>query len=949
MSNLAWVSQRALLAGCAISAISTASPALAQDAAQASIEEVVVTGSLVMRNGNQAPTPVTVIDTTALQQAAPSNIPDGLNQLPQFSGSRSQTQNPQNGTAGSPAAGNYLNLRNLGIVRSLILVDGQRVPPTSFEGTVDTNVLPQALVQRVDVVTAGASATYGSDAVSGVVNFVLDKKFTGFKGSVQGGVSQSDDDNSYRVSLAAGRGFLGGRGHVILSAEHYLSDGIKLKADRPLYDQQFIAYGNGTTVPYRYLANARQNNASAGGVILTGPLAQQKFNSDGTLSPYDRGSLTPIGGIQIGGDGGLALNSSLVGSLRTDQAFGRVSYDLTDTISAYAQVIYGESRNRYAHNGADNRFGNLTIFSGNAFLRPEQQAALTAAGTASFTMGRDGFEQGRKTVDILNDSLSVMAGLDGKFGGDWSWRLNYAGGQSIMRAKHTRNPENPHYFAAIDAVRDPSGAIVCRVTLTNPGLYPGCVPLNILGADRASKEALEYSFGADSQYDARNEQHDVAFTVTGPIFKLPAGEVNLAGGIEYRTQSLEMRSNADPAIPPLTTGIRGYPLGAGRFGNTNQGQSKGDQTVREAFGEIVVPLLKDLPGIENLEFNGAARVTDYKTSGRVETWKAGLSYSPIKDLRIRATRSRDIRAPTLNELFAGTLFSSAAVTDLHTGQTVTTSSSTSGNPDLVPEVGSTTTVGLVYQPAWFSGFTASIDYYDIKIRDAIATRSPPQLQQDCEDSNGTGPACAFLIRPLPFSDRSPANALQRTLLVPFNQSSAYTHGIDFDAGYRFPMSNVLADSNAILTLRLLANYSPSYKTLETATSPVQQRAGLGGDLNNSTGNPKLRTTLSANWQAGPLTINLQQRFIGKMVRSYVSNIKYEDNSLKSITYYNLSGSYKFEIAGRKLEAFANINNLLDKDPPIVPYTAEPGLRYPTLQGLYDVVGRYYTGGLRFSF
>jgi iron complex outermembrane receptor protein len=912
------------------------------------VEPVIVTGSLVVRGGNQVPTSVTVVEISELMRSAPSNIPDGLNQLPQFLGSRSQSQNPQNGTAVTPVAGNYLNLRNLGIIRSLVLLDGQRVPPTSHEGIVDANILPQALIRRVDVVTAGASATYGSDALTGVVNFVLDKRFTGLKGSLQGGISELGDNPAYRVTIAGGTPVFGGRGHALFSLEHYQSDGVKLKSSRPFYNLQPISYGNGGAISYRTELGARQTNASAGGVILSGPLAQQKFNPDGTLSPFDSGRLAPLNGVQIGGDGGLALNSSLVGSLRTEQAFGRLSYDFSEHLTGFIQVAFGESRNRHAHNGADNRFGNLTIFSGNAFLRPEIQAALTAASATEFAMGRQGLEQGRKVVDILNNNISVFGGLQGQLTDDWNWRLSYAGGESTMRAKHTRNPANARYFAAIDAVRHTNGMVVCRVTLTHPGLYPGCVPLNILGADRASREALEYVFGQDSQYHVRNRLHDLALTVSGPVLHLPAGPFSIAAGIEFRSQSLNLESNADPSTPFDRTGLRGVPLGAGRFGNTNQGVSRGSLDVREGFAEADVPLLGNLPLVESLAFNVALRVTDYSTSGRVETWKAGFSYLPVPGVRFRATLSRDIRAPTLNELFAGQQFSSSAHSDVHTGLTTTTSTVRSGNPRLVPEIGQSQTIGFVYQPQWLEGFTGSIDYYNIEIRDAISSRSAEQTSQDCEDSNGTAPSCAFIIRPLPFSDRSPANAVQRILLVPQNQAVAYTHGIDIDIAYRLPFRTAW-QTDAVLSLRLLANHAPSYKTRETATAAIEQEAGLGGDQNSFSGDPKWRSSLGVSYEDGPWSLALQQRYIGSMVRSLSPAINYEDNELSAQSYYNMTVSHRFQAASHSIEAFLNVSNLFDKSPPLVPYIREPGLRYPTLQGLYDVVGRHFTFGFRFAF
>jgi iron complex outermembrane receptor protein len=889
-----------------------------------------------------------VMDTATLQQSAPSNLPDGLNQLPQFSGSRSETQSAGL-TAISPNAGNYLNLRNLGFVRSLILLDGQRVPPTSFEGTVDTNVLPQALVQRVDVVTAGASAAYGSDALTGVVNFVLDKKFTGLKGSVQGGISEYDDRKSYRVSLAGGTPVLDGRGHVLFSVEHYQADGIPDQATRPNYASQPIAFGNGTTVPFRTEYDSRITNSTFGGLILSGPLANMKFEPNGSLSRFDRGSVTPVLNLSLGGDGALLLGASLVGSLRTDQVFARASYDFTDNVTGFVQAAFGESRTRYNHIGVDSRFGNMTIFSGNAYLRPEIQAALSAGNSPSFTFSRTFLESGPKVVDILNGSFSLFAGLEGKLRGDWTWRATYAGGQSIMRAEHTRNPDNTRLAAATDAVRDASGNIVCRVTVTNPGAFPGCVPINLFGVGAPSQASLAYIYGQDSQYQARNDLHDVAFDVRGTVYELPAGPLLAAVGAEYRTQSLKMTSNADPALPLNTVGLRGFASGQGLFGNTNQGMSNGEQNVVEGFVEVQAPILRGLPLAESLDLNGAVRVTKYSTSGRVETWKVGFSYVPVSDLRIRGTLSRDIRAPTLQELFAGEQLSARTFNDVHTNSSGDITTLRSGNRDLVPEIGRTETIGVVYSPSWLSGFTASVDYYNIEIKGAITLTDVVQINQDCEDSNGTGPSCALISRPNPFSDRSLANRVRQIRLAPLNLAQIYTHGLDVDAGYRFPLSNIWSGSDSVITLRALVNYAPSYKIRQKEGLAPAQQAGLGGVANAGTGNPKFRGAFSLNYANGPLTVNLQQRYIGKIKRSLLANSVYVDNDIGAVQYTNLAVSYKFQAMGRDLEVFSNVNNLFNKAAPLVPSTTLPGIRYPTLASLYDVVGRYYTAGLRFQF
>lgn len=922
--------------------------AVAETPLTTTIDELVVTGSLVRRDGFEAPTPVTVLQVASLQRAAPANIPDGLNQLPQFVGSRNQAQNGQS-VATTPQAGNYLNLRNLGFVRSLILFDGQRVTATSYEGTVDTNIIPQALVQRVEVVTAGAGAAYGSDAVTGVVNFVLDKSFTGVRATAQAGVSELGDARSSRLGFAFGAPVAQDRGHVLFSLEHYQSDGVKTKEHRDLFNRYPIAYGNGGSAPYRTEFDARYANTSFGGLILSGPLAGYHFNPDSTITLQDRGRLPVINNIQIGGDGGYTGGGALVSALRTDQVFGRFAYELNDNVTAHVQATLSEARNRWVHNSRDNRFGNITIFSGNAFLRPEVQAAL--GSTASFTLGRQGLEQGGKYIDMLTDAFSVSAGVSGQVGEGWDWRLYYGHGESRLRATHQRNGENVRLYAAIDAVRDPTtGAIVCRVSLTNPGLYPGCTPFNILGQGAASREAIEYVFGANSQYRAVTTLDDLSFNLAGEAFTLPAGPVSVAMGMEHRRQALKLTSNASPSAPLVTTGVRAFPSGLGRFGNTNVGVADGSHVVDEAYGEVVMPLVRDLPGLQMLEFNGALRVTNYSASGRVETYKAGFNYVATDSLRLRATLSRDIRAPTLFEQFAGASLNTQPLTDSHTGVSSSITTVTQGEPDLTPEIGRTRTVGVIWHPVWLPGFDGSIDYYDIEIKDAIGVTSALELNEECEASGGAAPACAFIQRPFPFSNRTAANMVQRIQISPVNLAQVYTHGFDIEAGYRFATDGFGAGDGGFVDLRLLANYVPTRKIRQSPDSPPRQDGGVGGVANSGlSANPKWRSLFSIRYDQGPWSVNLQERYIGRMVRSNQPDVTFVDNVLEPVWYTDLDLRRDFEIDGRQLTAFVTINNLLNRDPPLVPTTREPGLIFPSLQTIYDVIGRYYTAGLQLRF
>jgi iron complex outermembrane recepter protein len=324
-----------LLAG--ISLVVVSQPAMAQEIAAEDAsnqaDDIVVTGTRITANGDNQPTPVTVASTEALLKTSPSNIPDGLNKLPIFALSRG-TANLNNNT--DNFTGNYLNLRGFGINRNLILFDGQRLAPTSPTGAVDTNIIPQLLLSRVEVVTGGASAVYGSDAVSGVVNFVLDKKFKGFKVEGQSGISSRGDAFSWRAGAAFGTNFAGDRGHFMVSAEHFQQDGLADKESRKNGRAILAVGGSGTTAdPFRLVSNARNSAIPFQGANL---FSGRVFVAPGVLGDPVRG--TPQGGsLASGGDGFYGIGSSATADLKTDQAFARVDYELSDNVSFYAQGL----------------------------------------------------------------------------------------------------------------------------------------------------------------------------------------------------------------------------------------------------------------------------------------------------------------------------------------------------------------------------------------------------------------------------------------------------------------------------------------------------------------------------------------------------------------------------------------------------------------------------------
>lgn len=967
-----------MMAGCSALALSTAAFAqepnpIGTDVStedEAPSDTMVVTGSRIIRDGYQAPTPVTVVRTEELSQGAPTNIADGLRQLPQFAPSNGQTAAGSPGgslfltNTNPPAVGNFLNLRGLGAQRMLILIDGRRIPPTSFEGTVDTNVIPQALAQRVDVVTGGASAVYGADAVSGVVNYVLDTSYTGVKGLVQGGTSEYGDADNVRGSVAMGMPFASGRGHVLFSAEHYFNTGVKHRYDRPYLndpDNPYYLGGQGTEAdPYRILHGVRNVQYTPGGMITAAfdaagdsnpagaSLVNLHFLTDQVAVPFRFGAPSGNSGVRIGGDGSTGTPSGTgAATLRTDQAFARISYDLTPDITAFLQGAVAEARNRYIGN-FDSRGGvsALTIFSGNPYLPADIQQLMDDTGTASFRFARQQLDFPGYESDVLNNSFNVTAGLEGVFDAfdiNWNWDLYATYGEARLRASQLQ-AENRNFFAATDAVVDPAtGDVVCRVNITNPGFLPGCVPINLFGDGTPSRDAVDFIMGP-SQYQVVNDLKEIAGNIGGSPFSTWAGPVSINIGASYREQSLVQTSNADPAIAVDFGDIRGVSGNRARFGFTNSGVAEGSYSAAEIYGEAVVPLLSGVPFAEILELNGAVRYTDYSTSGGVDTWKVGLSWQPYSDVRVRATRSKDIRAPTLYDLFAGRDLGLVSFTDTGvTNLTQINTNYTGGNPDLMPEVANTTSIGIIYQPSFLPGLTASIDYYELTIKDAITNISASVAHNDCVASGGTSPLCDLFDRPLGGLNPDPANFPRSFFATSVNIASLDTWGIDFDVTYAANLADFHDALVGRLSLRALANYVPEYAT----------NAGAGARTLDAAGTPgrsKWRGLMSANYDVGPLGVFFQARYIGPAQRDTLENTGfiYLENDLPAQVYFDMSVKYDIEVGGRRFTPFFTVNNLQNRKALLIPTTFLPNVPVPTVS-TYDYIGRRYTAGIRFSF
>jgi outer membrane receptor protein involved in Fe transport len=930
------------------------------------VEQVIVSASRISIAGYQQPTPVTILGADQLRRDGYTDIGDAIRQLPAFGASSSpnNTIGANFIVSGTPGI-DVVSLRNLGVLRTLVLFNGQRVVASALSGGVDLSTMPTSLVQRVDVVTGGASAAWGSDAVAGVVNVILNRNFDGLAANIEGGNSWAGDHRVYKGELSYGTDFDGNRGHVIGSVAYSDSPDALFVNQRDWYKNTKLvnnpAYAPGNGQPqYVHADNVGLSQATQGGLITASPANAVGDNADalrgiqfigpnGTPAPFNFGNASGIysnGGSGQGSEGDL---DHLTIPIRTFTFFGYGGYKLTSDVSASIELNYGKSlseNNSYAAN----KYGTITIQRDNAYLNSGVAAEMDALGIGSFSLGTSNLNNiGTNGAHLLGNSLSAEAqslgvpvstnrrqlfrgvfNLEGSLDGNWSWNAYYQHGESRVHTVVINNIYTPNYNLAVDAVRVtaanvgssglPMGAIVCRSSLSDPA--NGCQPLDLFGDGVASQSAIAYVNGparSGHDYQLAVLNQDVAsVAMQGELpWSSGAGPVSIAFGGEYRKEG--GRVTVDPLAQAKLFSV-------GNFSGFH-----GQYNVEEGFVEIEAPLLQDNL-VRSLEFNTAGRITNYSTSGLVETWKLGLTSQVNENIRLRTTWSFDIRAPDLQELFSGGFSVLGAATDPHTGANVQIYNLSSANPDLKPEQATTVSGGVVLTPRAIGGLNLSVDWYSISINKAIATLSSSLVVAQC--IAGVQLSCAQLV----FA--GPGGALSQVNTQPINANRQSVSGLDFQGDYR---TGILA---GIADLHLIANYTD--EQTQTAQGSTLSYAGSLGQDTTIRGVPKFKMTLAATYAEGTWQGTVQGRVIGAVkLNNAWGPSDVDDNDIPAMAYLDLRASYKWT---ENIQFYAAMDNVFDTAPPIVAGTAISLTPYDASlrDDVYDAIGRQYRLGIRFN-
>ncbi len=969
-----------------LSACLMATPVLAQDGPDADLataaaeqaEEdgqssqatpIVVTGSRIA-SGFNAPTPVQVVGAERLQQRAASNIGEALNEIPAFRATESPASSGLS-PAGGYVGGRILDLRGLGSVRTLTLVDGKRFVPSTTQATVDTNMIPSILLSRAEVVTGGASAVYGSDAVSGVVNLILDRKLTGYRFNAQIGSSEYADNNVYQFG-GAGGWKIGSSAHLVVGGEYESNSGVDRCVDRDWCRYGMINLSRNPGVSslptnnilpgvYPWSADyegvttpiaSGPNSAYTGNLVPTlRPIDGITFNRDGTPRRYQFGSLVnslySYGGETDGAGENIYFDFPIVSPTKRWNASALLTWEVTPALTMTLTGNYGHGEGR--HRSVGYRNTALVIQADNPFIPRSTDPTLdiptilAESGATSFTLGKGFADIGPADLITKNDVYRGVLGLEYDLGGGWKADAYYQFGRNEFRRDLIGGVVTSRILKAIDAV-SVGGAPVCRVnadaSTTNDD--PNCVALNPFGYGQGSTFAAAANYvQADGYQENITTQHVLAANISGSPIELPAGPLGIAAGVEYRSDSV--KGDADELSRTGQFFVGGGSLISGRI------------EVIEGYGEVEIPLLADMTLAQELSVSAAVRRTQYSRSSDfhpssslgVTTWKFGGVWSPVDMLRFRVTRSRDIRAPNISELFGPNTRAQGILNDPERGGVQTVAPITLGsNPNLAPEKADTFTVGMVVQPSggFLGRFRASVDYYDISIKDAISTLGQQNIVTRCFD--GDPLSCSLVSRDTDDTITNIVDVFQ-------NVNELIARGIDFEVSYRQP----IAADNA-LTLRVFASHMRDLITVD-AVGPVQRAGQTGLRGGTPPGIPDWTIDANATLDIGQaFSLNTHVRwinkgfynaaFIGAEQPDYdiLSPLSSSTNSMPSRTYVDMLATYRIPLGPNSETAaiYAGVDNMFNVDPPNFPGANGSGNNV-----LFNPVGRFFKAGVRLNF
>lgn len=861
----------------------TAEAAAASDQAGT---DIVVTGSRIARPDFAAPNPITSFNAAAIQQSGNTNITNFLQRVPALTGSRDSSQ-----TAGGDAlslnpfgaAGlNQLNLRNLGVDRTLVLVDGRRhVAGAQNTASVDINSIPTDLIDRVDVLTGTASAVYGADGVSGVVNFLLKRDFDGVRARAQMGISEQGDAGNRFASIAVGRNFADGRANLTLAYEYNADDRVPndarrfLRQDRRRYLIPNDAdVGDSPTVPDNILVgDLRYSSESYLGAVFVG--GEGAPSLDGLGRPYDDGQpaayyrthgvSSPVAGFYSG---------DLFPRIRRHDANLLARFDVSDAFKIKLDGKFAQTRATSYDSINGTYYYPIPVT--NPFVPLAIRNAAALAGADTLFLNRDNADYPRHGENDLRRTYRGVVDVSGQLGDHATYDAYYTYGRTDVRITKLNDRLGDRYTAALDAAVNPAtGRIECRsnfdataragITTFTPGANSGCIPVSLFGPGPADPAAVAF-FTIDDTSHARITQHVGSASISGDFgqfFTVPGGPVQFAFGGEYRRES----SSFDPSANLTNARFFQYDEPSLVTGN------RGKFDVAEAFGELNVPIFQGARFAETLSVGAAGRYSHYSTVGNTKTWQFNGVYAPVRDVSFRGSYGKAVRAPNIGELFQPTTGAAEFFIDPCTpaeigngtqyrqanctaslaavGAMVSpglqlssfVNGTASGNPNLKAESARTWTAGVVLRPRFVSGLSVSVDWYDIKLRNAINRPPASQLATLCVDQPTLdNPFCGSITR------ARGTGIISSYALQPQNVASFRTAGADLNVDYLIRTAGI-----GTFDLRLVGGYLHRLEFIGIPGADIDNQRDLAG-------RPKWNANFSPTWTLGGLSVNYNLRW-----------------------------------------------------------------------------------------
>lgn len=933
---------------------------------EATVEKIAVTGSRIARPELSTPAPVVTIDAAEIQRFGAPDLGTLLAELPAIGAASTLIgNNNSNANAGISSP----DLRALGATRTLTLVNGKRhVAGSPFSNAVDTGTIPTAMIDRIEVITGGASAIYGSDAVAGVINVILKDNYEGFEARYSHSSDLEDvGTQNTAFSILAGATSQDGRGNVTFFAE-------KSSITEVLTPSLQQAQNFGTV-------NNPENGGEDDGIadkFRVPNVGSEFINQFGVLNPFSGGpriTFTPDGtGIaQVERD---LTNSFAFGSF--DQAYDTVffteqyenyipaqdtltlastfRYDITDNIRFYGDMKYVDKDIEQQFQPSF-RFGNVSInATDNPFLDDGTRQQLFDAGqTGDVSMARFFDDIGNRSAANDRRLYRIVSGFKGYFtlsDTDFDYDAYYTYGETsnVRRTLNDLIPSNLN--AALDAVIDPeTGEAACRSQVPSaqgddyedPAEVNGgnCVPFNPFGFGNASAEAYDYISGDVTREDQLTQEMfgaTVSFD-TAEFFSLPGGAIGFALGFEHRKE--DVRTTTDEFTK------------AGFYTGAATPDSFGGYDVEEFFVETRLPILSGVFLAEELSIDAAFRSADYSHAGNADAWQVGFLWTPIDQISLRGTVGEAVRAPNVDEAFSPQSPGFARVSDpcdadnidedadrranclalgipegFEANDNVSVNTLSGGNPDLTPEESESRTVGIVWQPTFAENLAITLDWYDIEITDAITSVSAQDIVDNCVDATG-GPDTAFCSQ----VDRNENFDVDLVRSGFVNAAALQTSGLEMQIRYTTDLAQF--DLPGELRFNVQGNYVDELEEFAFQERPDEINVEVG-----EVGDPELQFRTSVDYRLDNWKFNYTSRFIDRSALFDVSpdggteedvDISY----IGSIWTHDLAANYYM---GENLEVYAGIRNIFNKVPP--GYTFNP---------LYDLVGRRFNAGVIYRF